>query len=55
MSKLVCIKCGHESPVPMHCGQEMHKEESDLVCWMGRGCGYQPIPEHCGQAMDVVE
>ena len=54
MAKLVCTKCGNESAVPMHCGQEMHQEGKDLVCWMGPGCGSEPIPKHCGETMDVV-
>ncbi len=54
MAKLVCKKCGHESAVPMHCGQEMHQEDKDLVCWMGKGCGSEPIPKHCDEIMDVI-
>ncbi len=53
MAKLVCVKCGHEEPVPMHCGKEMHVEGEQLVCWMGAECGHQDIPVHCGVPMEV--
>jgi hypothetical protein len=33
----------------------MHVEGDDLVCWMGRGCGFQPLPEHHEQKMKFVE
>ncbi|MDF1537587.1 MAG: hypothetical protein P1Q69_01620 [Candidatus Thorarchaeota archaeon] len=55
MGKLVCPMCGEEVAVPVHCGQEMHKEGDQLVCWMGAGCGAQPMVEHCGQAMEIKE
>ena len=55
MAKLVCEKCGNEQAVPMHCGQEMHQEGDELVCWMGKGCGHQPMNEHCGQSMVFKE
>jgi len=55
MSKLVCNKCGHEEPVPMHCGREMHVEDDQLVCWMGASCGHQDVPVHCGSLMRLVE
>ena len=51
MGKLVCAMCGEEVAVPVHCGQEMHQEGDQLVCWMGPACGVQDMPEHCGQAM----
>ncbi|MFW9990594.1 MAG: hypothetical protein ACFFD4_00915 [Candidatus Odinarchaeota archaeon] len=54
-STLKCKNCGHEEPVPAHCGKPMHVEtvagKEMLVCWMGTGCGKQNIPEHCGQPM----
>ncbi|MFX1512235.1 MAG: hypothetical protein ACFFCQ_06585 [Promethearchaeota archaeon] len=53
--QMKCVSCGHEIPIPNHCGQEMHIEQveggSMLVCWMGPECGKQPIPEHCNKAM----
>lgn len=55
MGKLVCVKCGHEDAVPMHCGQEMHQEGDELVCWMGKGCGYQAMPDHCEETMKITE
>ena len=55
MAKLVCEKCSEEKSVPMHCGQEMHQEGDQLVCWMGKGCGHQPIEQHCGQPMIFKE
>ena len=54
MSKLKCVECGLEQELPMHCGQAMHKEGDQLVCWMGASCGAQPIPEHHGKPMEVV-
>jgi hypothetical protein len=53
MGKLVCVKCDYEAPIPVHCGKEMHQEGTQLVCWMGKGCGFQDIPEHCGEVMRV--
>jgi len=55
MSKLKCVECGLEQDLPMHCGQPMHKEGAELVCWMGASCGAQSIPEHHGKAMELVE
>ncbi len=55
MGKLKCIECGIEQELPMHCGQAMHKEGDQLVCWMGASCGAQPIPEHHGKPMEVIE
>ncbi len=55
MGKLKCVECGTEQDLPMHCGQAMHKEGEQLVCWMGASCGAQPIPEHHGKSMDVIE
>jgi Cu+-exporting ATPase len=55
MGKLKCIDCGIEQDLPMHCGQPMHKEGNQLVCWMGASCGAQPIPEHHGKPMEIVE
>ena len=54
MGKLKCVECGLEQELPMHCGQAMHKEGDQLVCWMGASCGAQPIPEHHGKSMEVV-
>ena len=55
MGKLKCVECGTEQDLPMHCGQAMHKEGDQLVCWMGASCGAQPIPEHHGKSMEVIE
>ena len=55
MGKLKCVECGLEQELPMHCGQNMHKEGNQLVCWMGASCGAQNIPEHHGKAMQVIE
>ncbi|MBY8988626.1 MAG: YHS domain-containing protein, partial [Candidatus Lokiarchaeota archaeon] len=55
MGKLKCVECGQEQDLPMHCGQAMHKEGDQLVCWMGASCGAQLIPEHHGKPMDVIE
>lgn len=55
MGKLKCVECGLEQELPMHCGQAMHKEGDQLVCWMGASCGAQPFPEHHGKPMEVVE
>lgn len=54
MGKLKCVECGLEQDLPMHCGQAMHKEGNQLVCWMGASCGAQPIPEHHGKSMEIV-
>ncbi|UCC18834.1 MAG: heavy metal translocating P-type ATPase [Promethearchaeota archaeon] len=55
MGQLRCVECGLEQELPMHCGQAMHKEGDQLVCWMGPSCGAQPIPEHHGKQMEVIE
>ncbi len=55
MSRLVCTKCGEEAAVPTHCGQDMHVEGNQLVCWMGAGCGAQEIPKHCDEYMELKE
>ena len=55
MGKLRCAECGLEQELPMHCGQAMHKEGDQLVCWMGASCGAQPIPEHHGKPMEIIE
>ena len=55
MGKLKCAECGLEQDLPMHCGQAMHKEGDQLVCWMGSSCGAQLIPEHHGKHMEVIE
>jgi len=55
MGNLECENCGTTIDLPMHCGQPMHKEGDQLVCWMGASCGAQPIPEHCGKPMKVNE
>ena len=54
MGKLKCVECGLEQDLPMHCGQAMHQEADQLVCWMGASCGAQPIPEHHGKTMEIV-
>jgi Cu+-exporting ATPase len=54
MGKLKCVECGLEQDLPMHCGQAMHQEGDQLVCWMGASCGAQPIPEHHGKTMEIV-
>ena len=54
MGKLKCAECGLEQDLPMHCGQAMHQEGDQLVCWMGASCGAQPIPEHHGKTMEIV-
>ena len=54
MSKLKCEECGLEQELPKHCGQAMHKEGDQLVCWMGASCGAQPIPEHHGKPMEII-
>ncbi|MHA2394222.1 MAG: heavy metal translocating P-type ATPase [Promethearchaeota archaeon] len=55
VGKLKCVECGLEQDLPMHCGQAMHLENDQLVCWMGPSCGLQPIPEHHGKPMEVIE
>lgn len=55
MGSLDCTDCGVKIELPKHCGQVMHKEGDQLVCWMGAGCGAQPIPEHCDKIMTVNE
>ncbi len=55
MGKLKCSECGATQELPMHCGKPMHKEDNQLVCWMGASCGAQSIPEHHGKPMEIVE
>jgi hypothetical protein len=55
MAELKCSECGSIQDIPQHCGQPMHKEGENVVCWMGASCGCLPIPEHCGKPMDVIE
>ena len=50
---LKCQHCGMTQPLPVHCGQPMHKEGDKLVCHMGAECGSQEIPTHCGKPMIV--
>jgi len=52
---LRCSECGYEMELPKHCGKPMHKEDDQLVCWMGASCGAQPIPEHHGKTMEIVK
>ncbi|MGV9204907.1 MAG: heavy metal translocating P-type ATPase, partial [Promethearchaeia archaeon] len=52
---LKCQECGAEQELPTHCGKPMHKEDGQLVCWMGANCGVQEIPKHCGKPMNVVK
>lgn len=52
---LKCQECGHTEEVPTHCGKPMHKENGQLVCWMGPDCGKQEIPEHHGKPMEIIE
>jgi Cu+-exporting ATPase len=54
MGKLKCVECGITQDLPMHCGQAMHKEGDQLVCWMGASCGAQPIPKHHGKPMEII-
>jgi len=62
MSKLVCSECGHEEPLPGHCGRPMHKEGNALWCHMGPSCKMggsenpptRAIPEHHGKPMNIV-
>ena len=55
LGKLKCTQCGVEQDIPMHCGQPMHKEGNELVCWMGKSCGFQEIPKHHGKPMEITE
>ncbi|MFW9987303.1 MAG: heavy metal translocating P-type ATPase [Candidatus Odinarchaeota archaeon] len=55
MGKLRCTECGLEQDLPMHCGKPMHKENDQLVCWMGASCGAQEIPKHHDKPMEVIE
>lgn len=55
MAELVCKMCGEKVAVPVHCGQEMHQEGNQLVCWMGPACGAQDMPRHCGELMEIEE
>ncbi len=61
--KLKCKECGHEAPLPKHCGRDMIPRGNKLVCWMnlpkeegglGIECGSQDIPTHHGKPMNVV-
>ena len=52
---LKCSQCGTIQKMPEHCGKPMHKEEDQLVCWMGASCGAQSIPEHCGKEMEIIK
>ncbi len=52
--KLRCFECGLEQELPMHCGQPMHQEGDQLLCWMSASCGTQSIPEHHGKTMELV-
>jgi hypothetical protein len=52
--KFKCVECGLEQNLPMHCGQPMHLENEQLVCWRGPSCGFQPIPRHHGKTMDIT-
>ncbi len=52
---LKCSECGYEMELPEHCGRPMHKEDDQLVCWMGASCGAQPIPKHHGKTMEIVK
>ena len=54
MGKLKCVECGLEQDIPKHCGQAMHLEGDQLVCWMGASCGAQEIPVHHGKVMEIV-
>ena len=53
--KLKCVECGETQDVPKHCGQPMHQEGDQLVCWMGASCGAQPIPKHHGKTMKLID
>ena len=61
--KLKCVECGHEQPLPKHCGRDMILRGNKLICWMnlpkeeggmGIDCGSQEIPIHHGKPMNVV-
>ncbi len=61
--KLKCKECGHEAPLPKHCGRDMIPRGGKLVCWMnlpkeeggmGIECGSQEIPTHHGKPMNLV-
>ena len=52
---LKCSECGYEMEFPEHCGKPMHKEDDQLVCWMGANCDAQPIPKHHGKTMEIVK
>lgn len=55
MVKLKCVECDFQQDLPQHCGKPMHKEDDQLVCWMGSSCGTQPIPKHHGKPMKIIE
>ncbi|BCU68833.1 hypothetical protein [Stygiolobus caldivivus] len=56
MARLVCLNCGHEERVPMHCGREMvyvlkgnFRKYEYLRCQV---CGYEvTVPLHCSIPM----
>ena len=62
MSKLKCVECDYEEPLPGHCGRPMHKEGNALWCHMGPSCKMgnpekpptRAIPEHHGKQMEIV-
>jgi len=51
---LKCQECGHMEEIPTHCGKPMHKENGQLVCWMGPDCGKEEIPKHHGKPMKII-
>ena len=62
-SKLVCVECGVEQPIPKHCGRDMILLDDELICWMnlpenqggmGIACGRQEIPIHHGIPMKLA-
>ena len=55
MGVLKCVECGVEQDLPMHCGQPMHLEDNQLVCWMGPNCGIQLIPDHHRKQMKIIK
>lgn len=60
MARLVCLNCGHEEKVPMHCGLEMEfimegnfRKVEYLKCKI---CGYKiRVPFHCSIPMLYVD
>lgn len=57
MAKLVCEKCGYETPVPtVCCGTGVKgKNPKKLYCPAGESHGSTDIPQHCGNTMKVKE